>query len=246
MLVDDEKERRDAVRQLLLTNGYPAVTADDSEHALALLADEKYDLILLDITLPDRNGYNVIEFLRKNRLASRVIVMTGTGTAGMENVILTATLRARDYITKPYNPEYLLKCVEHILSDGAQKNFKIQIIKAGDFIKSTPTGDLDMTMSRQGFAQIASAGIDLEEYTVLIDLRDVTSSLTPVDIFELGENLDAYGQTFRRNTAILVPAAKGLDEATFFEKVALNRGFDVKVFTEYEAAVNWLSSIAVA
>jgi len=241
LLVDDDKDRRDSVRVILKSSEYLVVEAADYANALSLLAGEKFDLILLDITLPDKSGFRVLEFLEKNHIASKVMVITGT--LGVANVIRSATPGGREHITKPYNPDDLLKSIKHVLSDRSQTIFKLQIIKAGDFIKSTPTGDLDMKTSREGLEEIAATGTDLRDYTVLIDLRDVKSRLSTTDIYDLASELVKYGQTFRRKTAVLARDDADIDQAKFFENVAQNRGFSVRTFTVFEDAVIWLSSI---
>jgi DNA-binding response OmpR family regulator len=241
LLVDDDKDRRDSVRVILKSSEYLVVEAADYANALSLLAGEKFDLILVDITLPDRSGFRVLEFLEKNHIASKVMVITGT--VGVANVIRSATPGGREHITKPYNPDDLLKSIEHVLSDRSQTILKLQIIKAGDFIKSTPTGDLDMITSKEGLEQIAATGTDLRDFTVLIDLRDVKSRLSTTDIYDLASELVKYGQTFRRKTAVLARDDEDIDQAKFFENVAQNRGFSVRTFTVFEDAVIWLSSI---
>jgi len=241
LLIDDDKDRRDSVRVILNSSGYLVVKAADCENASSLLVSDKFDLILLDITLPDKSGFRVLQFLREKHLAGKVIVITGT--VGLKNAIKSAIPVARDYVTKPYNPDYLLKSIEHILSDRSQTNFKLQIIKAGEFIKSTPTGDLDMNASKEGLAQIAATGADLQDYTVLIDLRDVKSRLSKTDIYVLATELVEFGKTFRRKTAVLARADEDFGQAAFFETVAQNRGFRVRAFTVFEDAIIWLSSI---
>ena len=241
LLIDDDKDRSDSVRELLKPSGYLIIEAADREKALSLLAREKFDLILLDITLPDKSGFRVLEFLEKNHIASKVMVITGT--VGVANVVRSATPGAQEHITKPYAPADLLRSIEHVLSDRSRTNLKLQIIKAGDFIKSTPTGELDMKVSKQGFAQIDAAGNELQVYTVLIDLRDVNSKLSIAEIYDLASDLGEYGDTFRRKTAVLARADEDLAQATFFENAAQNRGFEVKTFTVFEDAIIWLSSI---
>jgi DNA-binding response OmpR family regulator len=241
LLVDDDKDLRDAVRLILKSSGYLVVEAADCQHALSLLASETFDLILLDITLPDQSGFRVLEFVKENHLASKVIVITGR--VGLENAIKSATLGAADYITKPYNPNYLLKSIEHLLSERSEPSHKLQIVKAGDFIRSTPTGELDMKASREGLAQIAVSGTDLQDYTILIDLREVISRLWSSEIQELAAGLAKYGETFRRKTAVLVRDDKDIDQAAFFEDVAQDQGFKVRTFTVFEDAIIWLSSI---
>ena len=100
-----------------------------------------------------------------------------------------------------------------------------------------------MKTSKQGLAQIAATGTDLQDYTVLIDLRDVKSRLPTTDIYELASELVKYGETFRGKTAVLARADEDIDQATFFENVAQNRGFSVRAFTVFEDAIIWLSSI---
>jgi DNA-binding response OmpR family regulator len=241
LLVDDDKTRRDSVRVVLKSSEYLVVEAADYANALTLLASENFDLILLDITLPDKSGFRVLEFLEKNHIASKVMVITGT--VGVANVIRSATPGAREHITKPYSPDDLLKSIEHVLSDRSQANLRLQIIKAGDFIKSTPTGDLDMKTSKEGLEQIAVTGTDLQDYTVLIDLRDIRSRLSTTDIYDLASELVKYGKTFRRKTAVLARDDEDIDQAKFFENVAQNRGFNVKTFTVFEDAITWLSCI---
>jgi DNA-binding response OmpR family regulator len=241
LLVDDDKDRRDSVRVILKTGGYVVVEATDGENALSVLASETFDVILLDMTLPDKTGFLVLRFLKENHVASKVIVLTGT--LAVENAVKRATPGARKYVSKPYDPEHLLKSIGHALSDRSQTNLKLQIIEAGAFIKSTPTGDLDLMASKQGFAQIAASGADLQDYTVLIDLRNVKSLLTTSQIYGLASELVTYGKTFRRKTAVLARDDKDFNQASFFETAAQNRGFRARAFTVFEDALVWLSNI---
>jgi DNA-binding response OmpR family regulator len=241
LLVDDNKDRRDSVLVILKTCSSLVVQAVDCANALVLLANRRFDLILVDITLPNTTGFSVLKFLETNHAASKVMAITGM--TGLANVIKSATPGAQESVTKPFDPNDLLKSIEHILSVRSPIGHKLQIIKAGDFIKSTPTGDLDMNASRQGFAQITAIGNDLQNYTVLIDLRDVKSRLSTVNIYDLASELAQYGKTFRRKTAVLTRADEGIDQAKFFENASHHLGFDVKAFTVFEDAIIWLSSI---
>jgi DNA-binding response OmpR family regulator len=243
LLIDDNEIRRDSLRVTLVSKPQFSVEAVNCSSAISLLKTESFDLILLDVTLPDKSGFRVLEFLRENHLAGKVIVITGT--VELENEIKSTTPGAGDYITKPYNPRYLLMSIEHVLSDKTPSSLRLQIIKAGDFIKSTPAGDLDMKASTKGLAHIADAGADLHDYTVLIDLRDVTSRLSMADIFDLAFGLSKYGDTFLRKTAVLARPDEELNQAKLFEEVAQKRGFNVKAFTVFEDAMYWLSNITL-
>jgi DNA-binding response OmpR family regulator len=226
LLVDEDKTRCESVRELLRPGGYLVTEAIDRQKALSILSKEKFDLILLDITIPDKSGFQVLEYLEKNNIASRVMVITGT--FGVANVIRGDSPGAEERVTKPYAPTDLLKSIEHVLSDRSKTNLRLQIVKAGDFIKSTPTGELDVKVSKQGLAQINAAAKELRVYTTLIDLRDVKSRLSIGDIYDLVSELGEYGDTFRRKTAVLTRPDDNLTQAAFFENTAQNRGFEVK------------------
>jgi len=242
LLINDDENQRDSIRVILKSCNSCTVEATDCVNALLMLAQEKFDLIVLDITHPDKSGFRILEFLKQNQIVSKVMITTGT--TGVANIISSALPETGRHFTKPYNPDDLLKSVEHILSERSETNLKLQIIKAGDFIKSNPTGDLDMNSSKQGFAEIATTGTDLKDYTVLIDLRDVKSHLSLADIHELATELILYGKTFRRKTAVLVRHTEDMNQAKVFENAAHHEGFNVKAFTVFEDAIIWLSSVS--
>ena len=114
LLVDDDDELRGLLRTVLRYNGYSVTEARTGENAMGLLLKEQFDLVLLDLTLPDGNGFRVAEFLRESKLSSKVIVITGTG--GLENAVRGATYGVQDFIPKPFTPQYLLRSIEHVLS----------------------------------------------------------------------------------------------------------------------------------
>lgn len=241
LLIDDDKDRRESVVSVLNSGGQFEVNSVDCETAPSLIENDRFDLIVLDVTLPQRGGFRVLEFLRDHHLAGKVIVITGT--VEVENAIKTASPGAGDYLVKPYNPKYLLMSIEHVLSGQVPENLRLQIVKAGDFIRSSPTGELDMEASTQGLERIAAAGHDLRDYAVLIDLIEVRSHLSTSDVFELGYNLVQYGETFRRKTAVLSRPDADDKQVKFFETVAQTRGFSVRAFTVFEEAMTWLSTV---
>jgi DNA-binding response OmpR family regulator len=240
LLIDNDKDRRDSLQLFLKSSGYGTVDATHCEDTPSLHGIGEYELILVDITFPDKSGFRVLEYLKTINSSAKVIVITGT--AGLESVMKVDSPDTRQYVSKPYDPHCLLKSIKHILTVGDSEDSRIQIIKAGDFIRSSPTGELDMLASESGLAEIETASADLQDYTVLIDLRDIHSSLSTADIFDLASKLTRYGKTFRRRTAVLVRPDNDLGQAEFFETVAQNRGFKVRAFTVFEEAALWLAN----
>lgn len=114
LLVEDDDELRVLLRTVLHNHGYSVSEARDCHTALDMLHRRNFDVVLLDITLPDGNGFRVAEAVRENHLTSKVIVITGKGR--LENALRSATFGVYDYISKPFNPQYLLRSIEHALS----------------------------------------------------------------------------------------------------------------------------------
>ena len=121
LLADDDDNLRVILQPILESGGYRVVGSSDCRTTIQLLRDEPFDLVLLDITLPDRSGFAVLEFVRENSLSSKVIIITGTD--GLQNVIRGATLGVMDYLIKPFTSNYLLRSIRHALerrSDNAR------------------------------------------------------------------------------------------------------------------------------
>jgi DNA-binding response OmpR family regulator len=113
LLVDDDTELRGFVREVLLGRGYAVTEAFDFDSAVLQLQSREFHLILLDITLPGKSGLEVLEFIQRKQLACAVIMVTGT--SGLDLAIRSMALGARDYITKPCTPNYLIQSIEHAL-----------------------------------------------------------------------------------------------------------------------------------
>ena len=113
LLVDDDDDLRLVLKPLLECDGYSVVGSSQCSTAIQLLRDEVFDVVLLDITLPDRSGFGVLEFVKANNLPTKVIVVTGT--VGLENAIRSASFGVMDYIIKPFAPHYLLRSIQHAL-----------------------------------------------------------------------------------------------------------------------------------
>ena len=112
--MDDNDDLRGLVRALLNGHGYSVAEASTCKIAMSLLSTQPFDLILLDITLPDGNGFEVVEFLRAKQISSRVIVLTGT--SGLDVALRGVSLGVQDYISKPFRPQYLLNSIQHALT----------------------------------------------------------------------------------------------------------------------------------
>lgn len=101
LIADDETEIRQLLRLYLEKDGYEVVEADNGSNALKICQTEKVDLVLLDIMMPNMNGYQVIKAIRSE---SNIPVIMISAKGQDEDKILGLDLGADDYIVKPFNP----------------------------------------------------------------------------------------------------------------------------------------------
>jgi DNA-binding response OmpR family regulator len=111
--VDDDTALRDIVRDQLIANGYHVDEAEDGTEAIEKLERNHYDVMLLDINMPNKSGLDVLKFLKDHSLKCKVIMLTGRVGFGVATESLK--LGADDYITKPFNLDYLLFSIKRVL-----------------------------------------------------------------------------------------------------------------------------------
>ena len=115
LVVDDDREIARLVRAYLEQNGYHVTTAFDGATALQAIQHEKLDLVVLDLMLPDQDGWDITRLLRGDtRYSSLPIIMLTARVDDMDK-ILGLELGADDYITKPFNPREVVARVRSVL-----------------------------------------------------------------------------------------------------------------------------------
>src|SRR5215475_4858201 len=123
-------------------------------------------------------------------------------------------------------------------------DLNLRVIHARDFLKMTPTGEVDFEASKQSLLEIASLNASPGQYDILIDTRHKTGFLTITEIAELVDAMLEHRELFRSKLAILAKPGQGFDNAKFAELYATNRGFRVAAFTDFEDVMNWLMNTA--
>jgi two-component system, NtrC family, response regulator AtoC len=105
LLVEDDQPLRESVRKFLVQNDFLVAESATLAEARRQLEDDGFDLILLDLSLPDGNGLDILKKFSE-RYRDRIIVLTGTGS--IETAVLAMKNGAHDFLQKPVNPEILL------------------------------------------------------------------------------------------------------------------------------------------
>ncbi len=114
--VDDEEDVTDLVRFHLTRAGCNVITAATGREAIDLVQQRHPDLILLDLMLPDIDGFGVCEILRRRPDTAAIPVVILTAWATTDARSLGLDLGALDYLTKPFSPKELVERVQRLLS----------------------------------------------------------------------------------------------------------------------------------
>jgi DNA-binding NtrC family response regulator len=115
LVVDDEEALRTVLSTELTSEGYEVTPASDGNEAIDFIKSSDYDLVLLDIKMPNVDGFEVLKFIKGNKPLIKVIMLTGF--ADLKNAIESKRLGAEDFVSKPYDLVDLLTTIERVLGD---------------------------------------------------------------------------------------------------------------------------------
>jgi diguanylate cyclase (GGDEF)-like protein len=113
LVVDDEPNMRLSLQQLLSMQGYEVDICNSGKTALVMLQSRAYDIVLLDLFMPEMNGYALLDSIVERKMDCTVIVVSGD--TAISAAIHALRSGAYDFLRKPYEPEELLKTVENAL-----------------------------------------------------------------------------------------------------------------------------------
>jgi DNA-binding response OmpR family regulator len=157
LVVDDDLTVRDVVRRYLELAGHQVALADNGEDALAWIAENDPDLVVLDLMLPGIDGLEVCRRLREHS-AVPIVMLTALGEE--ENRIAGLQLGADDYVTKPFSPRELALRVSSVLRrSGAAPVLAAKELIDGDLV-------LDVT-ARQARLRDAELSLTTREFDLL-------------------------------------------------------------------------------
>jgi DNA-binding response OmpR family regulator len=170
LVVDDHANTRMLIKEYLTEQGYHVATAADGAQALAAAAAEKPDLILLDVMMPNLNGF---EFIRVYRKAHQIPIILLTAKVEERDKVQGLDLGADDYITKPFGMQELLARVRAVLRRGGAS--------AGEGEEIYQVGDLRLNRT-----------------THLVSEGQRVIDLTPSEFALLATLIEAPGRVFSR------------------------------------------------
>jgi class 3 adenylate cyclase len=107
LVVDDNEANRDALSRRLRQHGYGATTAADGLEALTLLPQSNFDLVLLDVEMPELDGIEMLRQMKADRSLCDIPVVMVSGVDEVESIARCIELGADDFITKPFEPRLM-------------------------------------------------------------------------------------------------------------------------------------------
>jgi len=128
LVVDDESEIREGLEVLLRSEGYGVSSAESGAIGLAKLEEHPFDLLLLDVSLPDRNGLEMLKEIRRRDPQLSVVLITAYGSIDMAREAFKNG--AMDYITKPWSNDELLAQVAQAVESRRLRDENLQLKRA--------------------------------------------------------------------------------------------------------------------
>ncbi len=169
LVVDDEKRMLKLLQEYLVKESFRVVTASNGREALFVARYEKPDLIILDLMMPEMDGYEFLRVYTKER-ATPVIILTARLEEG--DKVLGLELGADDYVTKPFSMRELTARVRAVLRRADGKESEAEVLRAADIV------------------------LDLVAHVVTVGGRCI--DLTPSEFDLLATLMSAPGRAFSR------------------------------------------------
>jgi two-component system chemotaxis response regulator CheY len=113
MVVDDAQFMRVRLTKLLKGHGFNVVEAENGEQAVATYRQNKPDAVLMDITMPEKDGLEALAEIKSFDPAAKVIMLTALGQESM--VIQAIKSGAKDYVVKPFDPDRVMLALQKVL-----------------------------------------------------------------------------------------------------------------------------------
>ena len=217
MIADDEQRIRKLISDFLQREGYTVVEADNGQSALALLAAEKIDLVILDVMMPEPDGLTVCREIRKK--SSVPIIMLTARSEEMDQ-LFAFELGADEYVTKPFSPKVLT----------ARVNALFRRLESEKTVERSSTGLNIDTDSRLVSLDAAPLELSPKEYELLAFLfENRGKALSRQQILNQVWNFDYYGDLRTVDTHINRLRSKLGDSASLVQTI---RGYGYRFEVE--------------
>ena len=158
LIVDDEEQIRNILRMYLVRDGYEVSEAEDGEKGMKLFYEKPFDLVILDVMLPKKDGWSILREIKKYT-ETPVIMLTARDDS--EDEVFGFEMGADDYITKPFNNKVLLARIKALLKKTS--TIMESVIEIGDLTINDTSHSVS---NSKGEIELAPKEYDLLVYLV--------------------------------------------------------------------------------
>jgi adenylate cyclase len=231
LVVDDNETNRDLLLRRLTRQGYEVAVAVDGRQALERIAAEEFDLVLLDIMMPELNGYQVLQHLKADPRLRHLPVIMISALDEVDSVVRCIGIGAEDYLSKPFNP-VLLKarigaCLEkkrlrdrevlylsQIEAEKKRSDELLHVILPPDIVKELKANGSVAPRRHEDVAVLFCDIVGFTPYSASRQPEEIVAALQ--QLFEAYEDLSArydmykiktIGDSFMSTAGLLVPVA---------------------------------------
>ncbi len=199
LLVEDEQSIRDTVKLNLELEGYEVVTASTGKKALRAIKEQHFDLIILDIMLPEVDGYQIAEQTRLTN--TKVPIIMVTAKADGADRIQGLKKGADDYLAKPFQLEELLLRVEKLLartkadgSDGVDSvSFGPNKVDFQTYEAKTPRGTINLTKKEAMLLKLL-----VDRKNEVVSRQQILQAVWGYDVYPSTRTIDNFILSFRK------------------------------------------------
>jgi two-component system alkaline phosphatase synthesis response regulator PhoP len=201
LLVEDEAHLRDVIRLNLDLEGYNVTSVNNGKSALEEVDSKRFDLVLLDIMLPEIDGFKVCESIRLRNMKVPILIISAKG--GSQDKIQGLKLGADDYLAKPFNLEELLLRVKNLLkrADPIGASSQVEQYEFGNNVVDFSSYQI---MTSKGLKKLLSKK-EIMLLRLLIDRRNsvvsreqILESVWGYDVYPSTRTIDNYILAFRK------------------------------------------------
>src|SRR5690606_24278288 len=144
LLIDDDGATKQCIELMLKSDGFNVYTTDLGEEGVDLGKLYDYDIILLDLNLPDMSGYDVLKSLRVGKITTPILILSGL--AGIENKVRGLGFGADDYMTKPFHKDELVARIHAVVRRS--KGHSQSVINTGKLTVNLDTKTVEVEGNR--------------------------------------------------------------------------------------------------
>ena len=144
LLIEDDSATAQSIELMLKSDGFNVYTANLGEEGVDLGKLYDYDIILLDLNLPDMSGFEVLRSLRDSKVKTPTLILSGL--AGVEDKIKGLGFGADDYMTKPFHKDELVARIHAVVRRS--KGYAPSVIKTGDLVVNLDTKTVEINGAR--------------------------------------------------------------------------------------------------